>query len=104
MGNVVTSPNDPLFWLHHGYVDYVGTNLGSLFMTLARLIRTISCRFGGSGRVTTRLVLMTSMGSGMRHRESQILVMLYVSPFGRVEKLLNKVLPGNQRRHCVVFL
>ncbi|PBK82487.1 Di-copper centre-containing protein, partial [Armillaria gallica] len=23
MSNVVTSPNDPLFWLHHGYVDYI---------------------------------------------------------------------------------
>ncbi|KAK0471425.1 hypothetical protein IW261DRAFT_1670955 [Armillaria novae-zelandiae] len=23
MGNVVTSPNDPIFWLHHGYVDYI---------------------------------------------------------------------------------
>lgn len=23
MGNVVTSPNDPMFWLHHGYVDYI---------------------------------------------------------------------------------
>ncbi|KAG7441565.1 Di-copper centre-containing protein, partial [Guyanagaster necrorhizus] len=23
MANVMTSPNDPIFWLHHGYVDYV---------------------------------------------------------------------------------
>lgn len=23
MGNVITSPNDPIFWLHHGYVDYI---------------------------------------------------------------------------------
>ncbi|KAK0190034.1 hypothetical protein F5146DRAFT_1224986 [Armillaria mellea] len=23
MGNVMTSPNDPIFWLHHGYVDYL---------------------------------------------------------------------------------
>ncbi len=33
MVNVATSPNDPLFWMHHGFVDYV------------RLVRFFSCFF-----------------------------------------------------------
>ncbi|KAK0190020.1 hypothetical protein F5146DRAFT_1002196 [Armillaria mellea] len=23
MGNVMTLPNDPIFWLHHGYINYL---------------------------------------------------------------------------------
>ncbi len=59
MVNVATSPNDPLFWMHHGFVDYV-----RLVRFLSRVLCglmfewCICCSFGGSGRVTTRLVSM----------------------------------------------
>ncbi len=59
MVNVATSPNDPLFWMHHGFVDYVRlVRFFSCFFCGLMFELRICCSFGGSGRATTKLVLM----------------------------------------------
>lgn len=60
MLDFMTSPVDPLFWMHHAYIDMVRYGL----VILCTFVRSCIWSFGGSGRGATVLgstILITSV-------------------------------------------